>query len=404
MDLVRVEVVDAPGSPERTRLQGTVRYDDGREELYWLDLPRSAAGALGAAAGDPWLAWLLPLAATRGEPIRLSLPVDVELYDHATEVVRIWRSWYPGVAEVAVEAPRRKPAASPTDGITAAFLSGGVDSWFTVLRPRAEARPAERAPVREVITVAGFDIPIDKPDAFRGLADRLTRAAERTGHSLLPVATNLRATRWSEADWGWLAHGAALAGVALALGRRYRTVYLPATGGYRDLHPWGSHPLTDPLWSTAATAVVHDGAAFTRVEKTRLLVSEPAALESLHVCWRSASDENCGACNKCYRVMLILELLGALERCAAFSARRVDLDRAARIYCAESWDYRELTDISRLALEMGRRDVARAVQRAMRRSVPLRRRLAWARALREAPVLGRWAGLLERQLVAGWLV
>jgi hypothetical protein len=253
------------------------------------------------------------------------------------------------------------------------------------------------------VTVWGFDIGLDRPDAFARLARRLGQAAGRVGIASLAVATNLRATRWREIDWGRWGHGAALAGVALALGPRYRSMYVPATGGYRDLHPWASHPLTDPLWSTAGTRMIHDGAAATRVDKTRLLVTVPAALEALHVCWRSGTDENCGACNKCYRAMLVLELLGALSRCPAFPGRRVDPVLAGRIFCAESWDYRELRDIGRLAGETGRPDLAVAVDRAMRRSGSLSRRLARVRALRDWPVLWRWAAPLEQRLLAGWL-
>jgi len=150
--------------------------------------------------------------------------------------------------------------------------------------------------------------------------------------------------------------------------------------------------------------VAHDGAAFTREQKLTLLAKSPMALRTLRVCWRSGTDENCGACNKCYRTMVQLELLGALDRCGTLPHGPVDLERLSRVYCAYSWDFREFGDIQRLALERGRPDVARAAERAMRRSGRLAPRLALARALRGRPLVWRWAETLERRLLAGWVV
>ncbi|HSL71671.1 MAG TPA: hypothetical protein VK864_15600, partial [Longimicrobiales bacterium] len=258
--------------------------------------------------------------------------------------------------------------------------------------------------IDELITVWGFDIPLEHTAAGERLHARSQAVAAELGRGFVPVATNMRLTRWRAVSWEFLGYGPALAAVALALEPRYRTVFISGGGGYRDLHPSGSHPLIDPLFSTGALNIVHDGAAFTRVEKTRLLIEHDVALRSLRVCWRSRSDENCGACKKCYRAMLMLELLGALARCTTFPARALDVRQVARMYCSVPWDFRELRDICALAEATGRHDIARATERAMRGSRALARRLHHLRILRRSARTWRWAAQLESRLLQGWIV
>ncbi|MGH7475288.1 MAG: hypothetical protein ACRELD_03280 [Longimicrobiales bacterium] len=358
----------------RVRLSAEVIGDDGATRPCWFEVPADAADHLGRS-GNPWAVALLPLAALRGEPLRIAAPVDGVLLDGLPRVLEIWRAWYPHLQAVLLEAERADdpvdPVVRPAAGLpprrVGAFFSGGVDSFFTALRRRS-GPPREAGLIDELISVHGFDIPLGRPEAFERLAARHARVATSLGVTFVAMATNVREELLAEVPWGPLAHGCALAATALALGSRYRTVLIPATGGYRDLHPWGSHPLTDPLLSTASTAFVHDGAAFSRVDKTRLLVAHPAAMSALRVCWESWSDENCGACGKCLRTVAILELLGGLSRCATFPAASLDVGALARLQCAHSWDYRELRDIRALALVSGRPDVARAAAAAMRRS------------------------------------
>jgi hypothetical protein len=111
-------------------------------------------------------------------------------------------------------------------------------------------------------------------------------------------------------------HGAALAAIALALAPNHGLVYIASTYSYADLHPWGSHPLLDPLWSTEAVQIVHDGGE-TRVDKLRLLVQYPDVLARVRVCWENLGNYNCGLCEKCVRTMLGLRALG-VDHCAAF--------------------------------------------------------------------------------------
>jgi hypothetical protein len=401
MELVSVELADSPHGPERVRLTGAVKYDRGSpsSEQLWFDFPRQHAAEL-SQSGNAWLSALLPLAVKLNEPLRIQPPVDAKLLYGVRELNRVWHAWYPEVPVVTIEADPTAAAPSPAPARTAAFFSGGLDSFFTALRPRED----ERVQIDDLITVWGMDVPIENEAAGRDLFDRHQRIAAALGKGFVGVSTNLRTTRWVETDWEHVAHGPGLAAAGLLLEPRYHTVFIAATGGYRDLHFWGSHPLTDPLLSTAATSFVHDGAAFTRVEKTRLVTGSSVAMNSLRVCWRSKSVENCANCNKCYRTMLMLELLGALEWCSTFEPDQVDLKRASRIYCAYPWDFRELRDIEALARATGRLDVAEAVRKSMDRSPAVTRRLRRVRYFRRFGKTWRWSKRVEQYLLQNWMV
>jgi hypothetical protein len=395
MEVRDVRVEDSPVARGRVRLRGEVRYDGGGAEEYWFDVPAAHAEHV-SLGGNPWLACLLPLASVLGEDVRVPLPVDAALLANAERLTRIWRTWYPDLSAVRVSADVARPVApdarvsadvasrSPADGPgrVAAFFSGGVDSFFTILRDRERAPPAERQRIGDLITVLGFDIPLERPDAFARLCDRHERVAQRLGMELIDVATNLRATRWREAQWSLLAHGAGLASVALSLEGRFSAAYIAGGGGYRGLHPWGSHSVTDPLFSTRRTSIIYDGVAWLRTEKVDAIAESDAVHDALRVCYDTWTEENCGVCNKCLRTMVTLDVCGVLDRCSTFP-RHSDLPLAvARMDVSHFADAREVQDIRQFAEARGRSDIVRALDRAVRRT----RRLVAVRKGR------RWAG------------
>ena len=393
MEVRDVRVDDSPLGKDRARLRAEVRYATGSvgSEEYWFDVPRSYAQNL-SASGNPWVAALLPLAAHAGESLRVPLPVDRPLFENAERLMRIWQTWYPELAVPAIEADVAPSPPPERPALTAAFFSGGVDSFFTVLRRRAVAPPAQRASIDELITVWGFDIPLTGADAFHRLRERHESVAGELGMPLIDVATNLRTTRWRNAQWSYLAHGPGFAGVALALERRFHTVYLAGSGSYRDLHPWASHPVTDPLFSTWCTSIVFDAAEYLRTDKIESLTTSAIAMRALRVCFEAQSDANCGACGKCQRTMLVLDLCGALERCATFPRRHITVREVARMDCSHPFALREVQDIRRLAVTRGRSDVVHALDRAVARSARRRVLRAGVDALR------RPAGALVRRL------
>src|SRR5690606_32222663 len=102
-------------------------------------------------------------------------------------------------------------------------------------------------------------------------------------------------------------HALVFAAFGIAIG--VRRLYIPASHDQRELFPWASHLLTDPLLSNGTSEVVHHGAIM-RSEKVRYLAQNALALKYLRVC-NSENAYNCGKCEKCIRTMFALAALGS---------------------------------------------------------------------------------------------
>jgi hypothetical protein len=404
MDLLSVRRAESPSGPRRARLVADVVYDDrpGKPESWWIEVPAEHAAAL-SLSGSPWLAAMLPLAATLGQPLRLRVPVDATLLAGARRILATWAEWYrdrfPEIREVPVEADALPPAPAAPRRETAGFFSGGVDSFYMATANGDPERGGGLPRIDRLVTIWGFDVPLASPAEFDRLRSRLARAAEELGRPHLDAATNLRETRFREARWGNVAHGCALAAVGLALEPMFEALCIAGTHYDGPVKPWGSNPETDALLSTSSTRVFHHACGVARREKTEWLTRFPTALRHLHVCYKARSAENCGDCHKCYLTMLTLELAGAGDRLETFP-RRADLARVARMYVKSNAYTRLYRDLAERADAVGRPDVAAAIRRCLDRSRRLTRGLAAVDWLAARRGLWRLARVLRPRLLA----
>jgi hypothetical protein len=371
MIIKNIEVTASPLSPDRTCVRADVICDDKSmpPEVYWIDVPRSHASYL-SDSGDAWLSLLLSVAVHLGEPLVISKPVDRELFVNVQELMRVWSCWYPRLKSVPIEAEIQERPARPSGSSTASLFSGGVDAWFTLLTHNAnDSNQLETFRINDLLCVWGLDIPLESCGEFRAMSNALASAVSGLGADFVEVATNLQHTRWfGKAEWGPVAHGSVLASIGHALSGKYSRVLIPSTHRYDDPIPWGSHPVTDPLLSSSLTRIVHDGGGFSRVEKTEALIKSEAAMNSLQVCWDTRSYRNCEACNKCYRTMTTLFLLGALDRCPRFSARTIDTRKLAKTLPEDESDRAFLREVRDLAVRKGHHEISRAIDHSFKRA------------------------------------
>ena len=392
MRLLRIDIDRSPDRPAATRLSGVVRYDDPRggpaEETYWYDVPDAFASSI-SDSGNPWLAGLLPVAVAFGEPLVLSRPVDPLLLDNAPELMAIWHYWYPHREPVAVEADVLDTVAPPGGPArTASFFSGGVDSFHTALAPR-------HVPVDDLLLVLGtFDLASGHDAAYERVRAKMQAAADAIGRTLVAVTTNQMKTRMAACDPKYLAGGAMLAAVALALEGRYSRVLASASTDPGWFGPLAGHPYLTPLHSTRRTRFVEEGFGCSRVAKTEIVARNDDALAALRACFMSGDETNCGECAKCIRTMIALEALGVLGR-ASFGRATLPTSRVARATVVdehERYYYEELPPFCRAH---GRPDLAEAVERALARSRRHDRFRPLVRWLRRFPVVGPATHRLE---------
>ena len=295
----------------------------------WIRLSRSAAPAEDPLSdGASLLVALLPAAVVLDRPLRVEGEVPKRLLDGCRKAMALWGEWSRQLRPVPLEVGAATETRRPTR--VGAFYSGGVDSAYSVLKSLHDPREPS---VTDLVLIHGYDY--DRRN--HGLRELVTRrigaVARGLDLGLVEVETNLRDLNDPFVPWGTLQCASLLGALGLAMTGTFGRILIAAGITYPLLLPWGSHPGLDPLWSTEATEIVHDGAEASRIEKVAWEVGRSdLMLENLRVCYLNPNgDYNCGRCTKCQRTLAALELAGALERCPAFNGMRAEPELIAGV-------------------------------------------------------------------------
>jgi len=329
---MRIRDIEVADTPSGARLSGNVLWDNNARDR--VDFLYSSVPASSVTGGpEALLASMLIPAMAVGEDIHMEAPVSARLLAGIEKIVRINKEWHPRFHQTRVEAPARDGLPTGAGGI-ATFFSGGADSFYSILRPRP-------APVTTLLTIVGFDLRFEKRAFAEPIVSRLRHAAETLDRSLVVVDSNA-----FEIGHKYVYHaehhGAFLAATALALGE-LRLCYIPSSWTlWRSMPPFGSHPATDPLWSSDELEFVHDGAEISRTEKLFAIADNPVVLDNLRVCVRRPDLYNCGRCAKCVSTALTLQLAGTIDRCSTLGRVTPDDVRRARLGGPYHEVYREL--------------------------------------------------------------
>jgi hypothetical protein len=371
-----------------TQGDGTAQVQVLLDGAPWRELFLETRDARSGAPGELLCCVGLPLAMKAGAALQVEGTVSPSFLHGLKANADIFSSWYPDMRCESIDVGVAEPAAAPGGGPTrtATFFSGGVDSFYTLLKRRDE--------IDVILLVRGFDIALGNDPLWNEVAAMTRRVADGLGKRLVVVHTNARAVfdaagLW----WGDQSHGAALAAVGHFIGEDLGTVYVPSTHTYRDLFPWGSHPLLDPNWSTPGLAFRHDGCEATRVDKVRSIAAHPIALSSLRVCYENRGGAyNCCRCEKCLRTMLNLAAVGALARAVTFpeplEPRRV---RAMSVRGENGLSFAR-ENLEALATVPGTEALQQALRATARRA---RLRVGVVSALRPFPAAFRMARRVE---------
>ncbi len=253
--------------------------------------------------------------------LRLEGTVSPKLLEGVSKIQEIFNTWDESYNLTKVIPETVSPAKNEDGRGIACFFSGGVDSFYTLLKNKEE--------ITHIILVHGFDFRSDfkrKEETVKNISE----IASKLGKTLVQVETNLRDFTDEYVSWGFC-HGSALAAVALLFSGIFRKVLISSSHSFRWLVPRGSHPVVDPLWSIENLELIHDGCEATRVKKVAEIAKNDAAMSYLRVCWENREGAyNCGKCEKCLRTMINLLAVGALKKCKTFT-HPLELSRVAWI-------------------------------------------------------------------------
>ena len=268
-------------------------------------------------SADVFAAAMLVPAMFQNEDLHISPPISSRLLFNLPRLRDVFHAWHPQLRPSAIHGRAGVQQQKRTSGRTATFFSGGVDSFYTLLKHlRQELLPA---PLTHVIFMRGIEKPLDFGRGIEDSQKEVETIAAAAGVSCIAGETNIRS--YFEPDWLNQYCGSGLAATALALGNGFDYVCIPSTYSYRDFMRIGSTPLTDERFSTEYLEIVHDGAELPRTDKLEKIVewNRHLVLAHLRVCAQNRGGPyNCGKCWKCVRTAVPLAYLGALDEASTF--------------------------------------------------------------------------------------
>jgi hypothetical protein len=323
---VRVEDLRSGPAGDQLELGATVTFErptSGRFPI-WFRNPGTGAPA---AAGDPYLPALLVSAMALHEDLYIDAPVSAPLLEAARErIAPRLRSWFSDFADVSFDCAEVVDAEEPPgDGGVGCLFSGGVDSWYSLLK--------HLQGISHLVFIHGFEIVVENRALRDAARKNISGVANDLGKKVATVETNAkwlivretrrrlkqlgRERRYFSVDCSF---GSMLVACCLCLASPLRRVIVPSSWSGECPGPAGSHPLIEPNWSLPAVRFELDGVEARRIEKIRAIAArEPAAFQRLRVCVRQDSDGlNCGHCFKCVRTQMELRVAGVPDSIAPF--------------------------------------------------------------------------------------
>ena len=252
---------------------------------------------LPGAADSAFASCLLP-AMLLNQPINVddSFNLSPALLSNLNAFQKITASWFDDVSLIDLKVPACQQMQQISSAKQAVFFSGGVDASYSFFELAEQ--------IDQLIFCLGLDIQLHETERVQQALQNARQFAQHYQKQLVVLRTNFR-TAFPELS-ARRCQIVLLISYSLALG--LKTLFVPASHDAKEMEPFRSHPMTDPLISNGFTRVEHHGMV-SRVAKTVAIAQSPQALAFLRVC--NASEKvNCGECEKCLRTMATLAVLG----------------------------------------------------------------------------------------------
>lgn len=315
---MRLTTVSVRTTTDKVRLSAEVESQRRTDpfELYF-EYPIEFEEFVTASA-DPFAVAMLVPAMLNREPLEIGPPISPRLHFELPRIRDIFHAWHPEFDRPEVRSTPCPTAGKPTGTRAATFFSGGVDSFYTMLKYRT-GREALPSPLTHIIFMRGLEKPLDFLRGVEASEQLVQTIAAAAGVRCIVGESNLRT--YFDADWLNVYCGSGLASTALSLAGGFSHVCIPSTYSYRDPVSIGSTPLVDERFSNERVQIVHDGAELPRAEKLARIIAwdRSLVLNHLRVCVMNFGGAyNCCECRKCIRTLMPLQSLGALADATTF--------------------------------------------------------------------------------------
>ena len=253
------------------------------------------------------------------EPLEITSPISNRLHVMLPRIRDIYHTWWPALFKrVPIRTTPRSELPAAPQKTTATFFSGGVDSFYSLLKHHEEGAAAGR-PLTHLVFMRGVETPIETTKGVEDSEEWVRRVADELGVKAIFGITNVRTHVMS--NWEKYDHGSALASIGLCLSPVIGHMCIPSAFSYGHQVPHGSSPLVDEMFSSDRMFIFHDGSEVTRAEKVASIIrwNKELGLRYLRVCLGNFGGAyNCGRCRKCVRTAIPLKVLGVLSDAETF--------------------------------------------------------------------------------------
>lgn len=197
---------------------------------------------------------------------------------------------------------------------TAAFFSGGVDAFSTLIT-HVKEKPT-------LVTLWGSDIHLKNKAGWEIVKKHAIQTAKifetnnlfiKSSFRLFLKEHELGTLVYDKANdywWHGFQHGIGLIGhiAPYAYKHRISTIYIGSTFTEKEKGTvtCASDPTIDNFVKISSCKTIHDGYEFNRQEKIHNIVEYKIKNNKkfeLRVCWKSENGDNCCKCEKCYRTI-----------------------------------------------------------------------------------------------------
>ena len=319
---------------------GLLQYFDRKQNVFWIEYTENISIVPTSIAVVPFVCNVLPIIWLTNSSLVLP-ELDKTFYKSIEEFERGYIEMYPMLSfKGQLEIKNIVDNSYLPDGGHAAFFSGGVDAFTTLICHRKEF-PA-------LVTLRGSDVKLDDIEGWNNVHEHLLATVSKFQ---LPqpicITSNFRTfideTALSQlvidSKDGWW-HGfqcgigliAQIAPVAFV--KHFDVVYIASSYTLNDKIPSASYPTIDNYVKFGNSRVVHDQYEHHRQEKIQILTNyckETKDTLNLRVCWVSKGGRNCCHCEKCLRTILALMAEGESPKDYGFDYSDSDLKRSREI-------------------------------------------------------------------------
>lgn len=298
------------------RIQSPIQTREGKRVL-WYELDSKYKDYLTVDRLDAFVVGLILYAMQTNEEIVVDGPISNKLARNLKYYMHIMKMFYPEWHVVPLQTPILDPLNQcPRGQAVGSSFTTGIDSYCTLWDnfKNSESDCNRITHLFNIHTGQKGCQNLDGRVLFRKRLQSISEAAKQMNLELVVIDSNQET--FYGFDGNSETHGPRFISGALLLQKLFSIFYFPSSDQYSDFIPYGSTPLADPLLSTEVLDIVHDGAQYSRIEKTKMISDWDITQSFMTVCHGNYEEgkTNCSNCEKCVRTMVILDMLGVRKQ------------------------------------------------------------------------------------------